>query len=104
MQALATKEIVAGCVQADNMIVVSSMHERKELMASLATLGFITLPGGFGTLDETFEMITWTQVCVCVCACVCLSVRVCACACVCVRMTVFACLHSWAFMTSPWEC
>lgn len=40
--------------------VVASMHERKALMADLAD-GFITLPGGFGTLDELCEMITWTQ-------------------------------------------
>lgn len=40
--------------------VVSSMHERKALMAELAD-GFIALPGGFGTLDETFEIVTWAQ-------------------------------------------
>ena len=40
--------------------VVESMHERKALMADLAD-GFITLPGGFGTLDESVEMITWSQ-------------------------------------------
>jgi len=40
--------------------VVSSMHERKSLMADLAE-GFIALPGGFGTLDETFEIVTWAQ-------------------------------------------
>jgi len=39
---------------------VSSMHERKALMAELAD-GFIALPGGFGTLDEFSEMITWGQ-------------------------------------------
>ena len=36
------------------------MHERKEAMADLAG-GFIMLPGGFGTLDEFFEVLTWTQ-------------------------------------------
>ena len=39
---------------------VGSMHERKALMASLAG-GFIALPGGLGTLEEYFEMLTWTQ-------------------------------------------
>jgi uncharacterized protein (TIGR00730 family) len=36
------------------------MHERKALMADLAD-GFIALPGGFGTYDELFEIITWAQ-------------------------------------------
>ena len=40
--------------------VVASMHERKALMADLA-VGFIALPGGFGTLEEIAEMLTWTQ-------------------------------------------
>ncbi len=40
--------------------IVSSMHERKNLMFELAD-GFVVLPGGFGTLDEAFEMITWRQ-------------------------------------------
>jgi uncharacterized protein (TIGR00730 family) len=40
--------------------VVGSMHERKARMAELSD-GVIVLPGGFGTLDETFEMITWNQ-------------------------------------------
>lgn len=39
---------------------VESMHERKALMADLAD-GFIALPGGFGTYDELFEIITWSQ-------------------------------------------
>ncbi|GAC1565307.1 MAG: TIGR00730 family Rossman fold protein [Ktedonobacteraceae bacterium] len=39
---------------------VTSMHERKALMADLAD-GFIALPGGYGTFDELFEIITWTQ-------------------------------------------
>ena len=37
-----------------------SMHERKARMADLAD-GFIALPGGFGTLDELAEALTWTQ-------------------------------------------
>ncbi len=40
--------------------VVASMHERKSLMAELAD-GFIALPGGFGTLEELIEMLTWAQ-------------------------------------------
>jgi uncharacterized protein (TIGR00730 family) len=40
--------------------VVSSMHERKARMAELSD-GVIVLPGGFGTLDEVFEIITWNQ-------------------------------------------
>jgi len=39
---------------------VDSMHARKALMADLAD-GFIALPGGFGTLDELFEILTWAQ-------------------------------------------
>ena len=37
-----------------------SMHERKEIMAKISD-GFITLPGGIGTMDEFFEMWTWAQ-------------------------------------------
>ena len=40
--------------------VVSSMHERKALMAELSD-GFIALPGGLGTLEELFEVWTWSQ-------------------------------------------
>ena len=40
--------------------VVGSMHERKMRMFDLAD-GFVALPGGFGTLDEMFEMLTWRQ-------------------------------------------
>jgi uncharacterized protein (TIGR00730 family) len=36
------------------------MHERKALMADLAD-GFVALPGGMGTLEELFEVYTWTQ-------------------------------------------
>lgn len=39
---------------------VGSMHERKALMADLSD-GFIALPGGFGTLEEFFEVLTWGQ-------------------------------------------
>jgi hypothetical protein len=40
--------------------VVGTMHERKAIMADLAD-GFIGLPGGLGTLEEVFEMATWSQ-------------------------------------------
>lgn len=40
--------------------VVRTMHERKALMAELSD-GFISLPGGLGTLEETMEMLTWLQ-------------------------------------------
>ncbi|WP_368563653.1 TIGR00730 family Rossman fold protein [Pseudoxanthomonas sp. UTMC 1351] len=40
--------------------VVANMHERKMRMFDLAD-GFVALPGGFGTLDEMFEMLTWRQ-------------------------------------------
>jgi uncharacterized protein (TIGR00730 family) len=40
--------------------VVETMHQRKALMADLAD-GFAALPGGFGTADEFFEVLTWAQ-------------------------------------------
>jgi uncharacterized protein (TIGR00730 family) len=40
--------------------VVPTMHERKQMMADLAD-GFIALPGGFGTLEEIAEVLTWAQ-------------------------------------------
>jgi uncharacterized protein (TIGR00730 family) len=40
--------------------VVRSLHERKALMAELSD-GFVALPGGFGTLDELMEQLTWSQ-------------------------------------------
>jgi uncharacterized protein (TIGR00730 family) len=46
-----------GCTK---LRVVSSMHERKAIMADLAD-AFIALPGGFGTLDEFCEVLTWAQ-------------------------------------------
>lgn len=42
------------------LFVVGSMHERKAKMVDLSD-GFIALPGGFGTLDELFEVLTWAQ-------------------------------------------
>ena len=43
-----------------DLIVVGSMHERKTQMSELAD-GFIALPGGLGTLEEFFEILTWAQ-------------------------------------------
>src|ERR1051326_9156306 len=40
--------------------VVDTMHQRKALMADLSS-AFIALPGGYGTFDEFFEVVTWTQ-------------------------------------------
>jgi len=55
---LATRELAhAGLTR---LHVVGSMHERKALMASLVG-GFVALPGGLGTLEETLEMLTWSQ-------------------------------------------
>jgi uncharacterized protein (TIGR00730 family) len=42
------------------MIITENMHQRKQRMADLAD-GFIILPGGFGTLEEFFEVLTWLQ-------------------------------------------
>jgi uncharacterized protein (TIGR00730 family) len=57
-EGLMTREL--GHLQLTNLHVVAGMHERKALMASLAD-GFIALPGGFGTFEELFEVITWGQ-------------------------------------------
>ncbi len=43
-----------------DMRVVETMHERKALMTQLSD-GFIAIPGGYGTLDELFEALTWQQ-------------------------------------------
>jgi len=57
-QFLVDKEV--GHKHISEMIVTSNMHERKQKMADLAD-GFIILPGGFGTLEEFFEVLTWLQ-------------------------------------------
>lgn len=57
-QALAAKEVAHRGLT--TLSVVDTMHERKALIADLAD-AFIMLPGGFGTLDEFFEVLTWTQ-------------------------------------------
>ena len=58
-----TKQLVGAEVAHTGLTtleVVGSMHERKARMAELSK-GVIALPGGFGTLDETFEIMTWNQ-------------------------------------------
>mgnify|MGYP001825267524 FL=1 len=57
-KALAVKEVAHENLT--QLHVVASMHERKAMMAELAD-GFIALPGGWGTLEEIFEMLTWAQ-------------------------------------------
>jgi uncharacterized protein (TIGR00730 family) len=42
------------------MIITENMHQRKQKMADLSD-GFVILPGGFGTLEEFFEILTWLQ-------------------------------------------
>jgi len=55
---LCTKEIAHGGLT--KLHIVETMHERKMMMNELCT-GVITLPGGFGTMEELFEMLTWQQ-------------------------------------------
>ena len=44
----------------DELAVVEDMHQRKAMMAAKAD-AFLTLPGGYGTLEELFEVIAWSQ-------------------------------------------
>ena len=57
-KALLEKEVAHGGLT--ELRVVASMHERKAMMAELSE-GFIALPGGLGTLEEFFEVLTWAQ-------------------------------------------
>jgi len=57
-QSIADQEV--AFMGLDDLIVVNSMHERKVRMAELAD-GYIALPGGYGTFDEFFEVLTWAQ-------------------------------------------
>jgi len=57
-QALADRELVhTGLTE---LRVVGSMHERKAVMADLSD-AFLSLPGGYGTWEEFFEVLTWSQ-------------------------------------------
>ncbi len=57
-QAINKREVMhAGLT---NLQVVDTMHERKAAMADLSD-GFVALPGGFGTLEEIIEIVTWGQ-------------------------------------------
>ena len=53
-------ELEVACREISRLLVVESMHERKAKMAELSD-GFIALPGGLGTIEEFFEMLTWAQ-------------------------------------------
>ena len=58
-----TEHLVAAEVSHDGLTtleIVGSMHERKARMVALSD-GIVVLPGGFGTMDEAFEVITWNQ-------------------------------------------
>ena len=57
-KALVRREIAYAGLS--DLRVVGSMHERKALMSKLAE-GFVALPGGAGTLEEFFEVLTWAQ-------------------------------------------
>lgn len=57
-QALVDKEVSHSSLT--ELKIVNSMHERKAVMADLSD-GFIALPGGLGTLEELFEVLTWAQ-------------------------------------------
>ena len=56
---LSTVELIHTGVT--KMHVVGSMHERKAMMMDLSD-GFIALPGGFGTMEELFEVLCWRQI------------------------------------------
>jgi uncharacterized protein (TIGR00730 family) len=56
--ALQKKELALE--ELSDLRIVESMHDRKALMADLAD-GFLALPGGLGTIEEFFEILTWTQ-------------------------------------------
>jgi len=56
----ALAELEVGHAGLSDLITVATMHERKARMADLAD-GFVMLPGGYGTLDEFFEVVTWSQ-------------------------------------------
>lgn len=54
------EKLEIGRTQSDQFIVTDSMHSRKQKMFEMSD-AFISLPGGLGTLDETFEILTWRQ-------------------------------------------
>jgi len=54
------QELEVGKADVTELIVTENMHSRKHTMFDLSD-GFISLPGGLGTLDETFEIMTWKQ-------------------------------------------
>jgi uncharacterized protein (TIGR00730 family) len=57
-QALVAKEVAHK--RLSDLRIVASMHERKAMMAELSD-AFVAMPGGFGTFEEWFEVVTWAQ-------------------------------------------
>lgn len=57
-QSLSSEEIAHGGLT--QLHIVGSMHERKALIADLSD-GFVAIPGGYGTMDEFCEILTWAQ-------------------------------------------
>ncbi len=57
-EGLVRREVAHGGLT--ELRIVASMHERKALMSELSD-AFVTLPGGLGTLEELFEVLTWAQ-------------------------------------------
>jgi uncharacterized protein (TIGR00730 family) len=54
-------DLEVGHMALTRLHIVKDMHERKAMMADLSD-GFIAMPGGIGTLEELFEMLTWQQI------------------------------------------
>jgi len=54
-------DMEVGHMQLTRLHIVKDMHERKAMMAELSD-AFIAMPGGIGTLEELFEMLTWHQI------------------------------------------
>ncbi len=53
-------DLEVGHTNLTQLHITNNMHDRKKIMCDIAD-GIIALPGGYGTLDELFEMLTWSQ-------------------------------------------